>query len=70
MTSMTRLFTEHPASIGESYLQHTGFALWFSGQLALAALAALAHAFLPFTFEKTASGIVARLYERTHNRGK
>ena len=50
-------------------LQHTRFALWFSSQLALAALAALCHAILPFTCEKTASTIVKRLYERTHNRG-
>ena len=63
------LFLDHPRSVNESYLQHTCFALWFSGQLALAALAAFCHALLPFTCQKTASTIIARLYERTHNRG-
>ena len=35
-----------------------------------AALAALVHAVLPFMFEKTASTIVAGLYQRIHNRGR
>jgi hypothetical protein len=69
IAKLESLFLDHPRSVGESYLQHTGFALWFAGQLALAALAALVHAVLPFACEKTASRIVARLYERTHNRG-
>lgn len=70
ITFMNTLFTHHPRSVGESYFEHTRFALWFSGQLALAAGAALCHAVLPFTFEKTASRIVAKLYARTHNRGQ
>ena len=63
------LFTDHPQTVDESYLEHFGFALWFAGQLGLAALAALCHAILPFTCQQTASRIVARLHERTHNRG-
>ena len=69
ITSVTRAFTQHPRSVDESYFQHARFALWFAGNLALAAFAALCHAVLPFTFEKTASRIIARLYERTRNRG-
>ena len=68
-TFINRAFTDHPSSVGESYLQHMRFALWFAGQLAYATFAALCHAILPFTFQKTASRIIARLYERTHNRG-
>ena len=67
--TIARAFTDHPGSVGENYFQHAGFALSFAGSLALAALAALCHAILPFTFQKTASRIIARLYERTHNRG-
>lgn len=63
------LFLDHPRSVGESYLQHMGFALWFSGSLLAAAGAALVHAFVPCLCEKTASRIVARLYDRTHKRG-
>ena len=66
---LNALFTDHPHSVDESYFEHFGFALWFAGQLGLAAAAALCHAVLPFTCQKTASRIVARLYQRTHNRG-
>ncbi|MFC4624795.1 DUF6356 family protein [Daeguia caeni] len=69
-TRITRLFTEHPASVNETYFQHMAFAGWFSLKLFSAAFAALVHAFLPFLFEKTASTIVRQLYERTQNRGR
>lgn len=65
---IARLFTAHPATVGESYLAHMGFAAWFASRLALAAGAATVHAFLPFLFETTASRIVRELAERTHNR--
>jgi len=65
-----QLFLSHPESVDETYLQHAAFAGKFSLALFAAAFAALIHAILPFTFEKTASGIVARLHARTHNRGK
>ena len=65
-----RLFTNHPASVGESYLEHMGFALRFAFWLSVAAVAALVHAFVPAACEKTASRIVARLYARTSNRGR
>jgi hypothetical protein len=67
---LSRLFLTHPRAVDESYVEHLFFALWFAGQLALAAAAALCHAVLPFTCERTASAIVARLYARTHNRGR
>lgn len=65
-----KLFLEHPRKVDESYLEHAWFALRFSGQLALAAGAALVHAFVPALCEKTASTITAKLYARTHNRGQ
>ncbi|RCS23760.1 hypothetical protein DUT91_10775 [Phyllobacterium salinisoli] len=68
-TRISRLFTQHPASVDESYFEHMAFAAGFSVKLFAAAFAAMIHAFLPFLFEKTASGIIRRLYERTHNRG-
>jgi hypothetical protein len=67
--SVARIFTSHPAKVGETYLSHMAFDGWFSSRLLLAAGAALVHAFLPFLFETTASRIVRELYERTHNRG-
>jgi hypothetical protein len=67
---IAKLFTEHPASVDETYFGHLAFAAWFSSRLFTAGLAALIHAFLPFLFETTASRIIRELYERTHNRGR
>jgi hypothetical protein len=70
IANMKSLFLTHPQSVDETYFEHLAFASRFSAALFLAAGAALVHALLPFTFEKTASRMVARLYERTHNRGR
>ena len=69
MTRILAAFTQHPASADETYGEHFRFALGFSLTLFAAAGAALIHALLPFAFEKTASKLVAKLYNRTHNRG-
>jgi hypothetical protein len=61
-------FRDHPASVGESYFGHMGFALRFSGKLVTAAGAALLHAFIPPLCETTASRIVGELYEMCHHR--
>lgn len=65
-----QLFTRHPASVGETYFGHMAFASWFASRLFAAGAAALVHAFLPFLFETTASGIIRELYERTSRRGR
>ncbi|OAN76693.1 hypothetical protein A8B82_14950 [Sulfitobacter sp. EhC04] len=65
----SRVFLDHPAKVDEGFFEHMLFALRFSGLLFAAAGAALVHALIPCLFEKTASGIIARLYARTHNRG-
>ncbi len=66
---IARIFLDHPAKVDESFLEHMAFAMKFSGLLFAAAGAALVHAAIPCLFEKTASGIIAQLYARTHNRG-
>ena len=66
--NLAKLFTEHPASVHETYFGHMAFAAWFASRLFLAAGAALIHAVLPFMFETTASRIVRELYERTAKR--
>jgi hypothetical protein len=63
-----KLFTEHPASVGESYVEHMGVALSFACPLLVAGLAALIHAVLPFLCATTASGTVKRLQARMMNR--
>ncbi len=70
IATMKSLFLSHPQAVDETYFEHLAFAGRFSATLFLAAWAALVHAVLPFMFEKTASRMVAKLYERTHNRGR
>ncbi|MGJ8545588.1 MAG: DUF6356 family protein [Sulfitobacter sp.] len=66
---IARIFLDHPAKVNESFFEHMLFAMKFAGLLFAAAGAALVHAFIPCLFEKTASKIIATLYDRTHNRG-
>ncbi len=61
---MLRLFTEHPASVGESYFEHLGQALGFATRMFLGSLACLVHAFLPFLFVKTGSRCIGDLHDR------
>lgn len=70
IATMKSLFLTHPRSVDESYFEHMAFAGKFSGKLFLAGLCALVHAALPFMFERTASGMIAEMYARTHNRGR
>lgn len=65
-------FTEHPASVGESYLGHFAFALKFAGKLFCAGGAALVHALVPALFETTASRLIKEMVadmERRHSAG-
>ena len=58
MPAVSKLFTAHPAAVGESYFEHMKFALKFSGRLFRAAFAAFAHGFVPAVCETTASEAV------------
>ncbi len=50
-----KAFTEHPASVGESYGEHMRVSLGFAGNCALAAGAAFVHAIVPSMCSKSAS---------------
>jgi hypothetical protein len=65
---MSRLFTDHPSSVNETYLEHARFAGGFAFWLIVAGLAAAVHAVLPFAFETTASRILRRLHQRIESR--
>ncbi len=58
MQHLDRLFLAHPRSVGESYTQHSAFALRIASRLFLAAMAALIHAIVPCLCETTASRII------------
>jgi Family of unknown function (DUF6356) len=62
--SPMRAFTEHPASVGESYGEHMGRAACFGTRMVFAGLACLVHAVLPFLFVRTGSRAIAELNDR------
>ena len=57
-------FTEHPASVGESYGEHFKVAAGFAGSLAIAAAAAAVHAVVPSRCTKTASKRIIAMHEQ------
>ena len=62
--SLHKLFTEHPAAVGETYFEHMGAAASFAGWMLLATLACLIHAIFPFLCVATGSSIIRRLHGR------
>ena len=62
--AIARLFTQHPASVGETYLQHLRTALGFGFRMLIAGLACVVHALLPCLFECTASRCIGQLHDR------
>lgn len=62
--SLTRKFTEHPATVGETYGQHFFASTGFGLALLRAAFYCGVHAILPFVFEKAGSESITRIYDR------
>ena len=62
--SLLRAFTEHPASVGESYGEHLFRAVYFGTRMVFAGLACLLHGVLPFLFVRTGSRAIAELNDR------
>ena len=56
-----KLFTRHPHSVNETYLEHLGFALGMAWRMAKGGAACLVHAFFPFLCEKTGSKIIREM---------
>jgi hypothetical protein len=61
---LKRLFTEHPASVGETYFEHLCTALGFATQMMLGAVACFLHALFPFAFRRTGSECIEQLHDR------
>jgi hypothetical protein len=57
-------FTEHPAAVGETYVEHLGVASGFGARMILGGLACLVHGVLPFLFTTTGSRTITALHER------
>jgi hypothetical protein len=62
--ALLELFTEHPASVGETYGEHMSRAAGFGVRMMLGGLACMVHAVLPFLFVRTGSRAIAELNDR------
>jgi len=58
---MLRAFTEHPATVGETYLEHLLFAGMFGCRMLAGGAACCIHAVIPFLFTSTGSRTVLNL---------
>ncbi|MEM7360049.1 MAG: DUF6356 family protein [Pseudomonadota bacterium] len=63
MRPVTKLFTEHPDTVGETYLQHMAASFGFSMRLLGASLACLVHALFPFWHVSTGSKTITQLHD-------
>ena len=59
-------FTEHPASVGETYGEHLRVAAHFARCLGMAAAAAAVHAVIPSMCTTTASRMIDQLHGEMH----
>ena len=57
-----KIFTDHPAEVGETYTEHMAYASSVGSRMVLAGLACMIHGILPFLFKTTGSEAVARLH--------
>ena len=58
-----RAFTEHPASVGETYFGHMAQATGFGLRMIVAGLACVLHGLLPFLFATTGSDAMKALHD-------
>jgi hypothetical protein len=61
---VTKLFTEHPAAVGETYAEHFEVASTFGFTMIFAGLACLVHAVVPGWCVTTGSDAIRRLHNR------
>jgi len=58
------IFTEHPQSVGESYIEHMGTAFGFGAKMAGCGFACLVHGLFPFLFKTTARRCIEELHTK------
>ena len=61
---MFRRFTDHPASVNETYLQHMGQAFSFGRHMLVAALACFVHGLFPWLCLTRGSDTIRALHHR------
>jgi Family of unknown function (DUF6356) len=62
--SMFRSFLEHPASVGETYIEHFFHAMSFGWAMLCGSLACFVHGLFPWAHTRTGSQAVVRLHDR------
>jgi Family of unknown function (DUF6356) len=68
MSTLRKLFLDHPAAVDESYFEHLIFAFKFAGRLFRIGFAALVHGVVPSAFETIASNEVLTLSDEIRSR--
>lgn len=64
MSAFSRLFTDHPASVNETYWQHLAAATGFGLRMIGGGIACLVHALVPGAFCTKGSDLICELHER------
>lgn len=64
MNIWRRLFTEHPASVNETYVQHLANAMGFGLRMIWGGLVCLVHALIPGVYCTKASEVIGELHDR------
>jgi hypothetical protein len=64
MTLFRRLFIDHPASVGETYVEHLITASRFGAKMVFAGAACIIHGVLPAIFKTRGSDAICVLHER------
>lgn len=64
MTALNRLFSDHPASVNESYGQHFAAAMGFGLRMIWGGLVCMVHAIVPGLCCTKASEMISELHDR------
>ena len=64
LQSLRKAFTEHPASVGETYFEHLAMASSFGLRMIVGGFACMLHGLIPFLFVKTGSKQIQTLHGR------
>ncbi|MEM7493423.1 MAG: DUF6356 family protein [Pseudomonadota bacterium] len=64
MKRLTKPFTEHPQTVGETYFEHMATAFGFGWRMVSGGLACIIHGIFPFICVKTGSSCISELHHR------
>jgi len=67
---LTKLFTHHPESNGETYFQHFRCAFSYGFRMIFSGVAAIIHSIFPFLFETAASDCAKKINEEIDRRSQ